>query len=74
MAEQPRKDDDLIDIPRPNEASDIEHDGRDRAAERAGESAPHTRRSDEAARGIGSQDVDPDSAESDVDRDDTATD
>lgn len=80
MAEQPRKDDDLIDKPRPNETSDVEHDrvrtsnDRDQAAERAGEPAPHNRGYDEATRGIGSEDVDPDSADADIDRDDGVTD
>ena len=76
MAEQPRGDD-LVDNPPSDETSETEQDrGRssnehDQAMERAGESAPHNRGHDS---GANVEDVDPDSANSDVDRDDTLTD
>jgi hypothetical protein len=71
--------------PRGNETSETEHDrirssnDRDQSAEREGLETEHNRGYDEAVRGQRSttgdteefEDVDPDSAESDVDRDDT---
>jgi ATP-dependent Lhr-like helicase len=81
MAEAHRSGTDLVDNPLPNETRDIEHDrirtsnDRDQEAERDGEVAPHNQGYDDAVRGIrtdeDSEDVDPDSAESDVDREDT---
>jgi hypothetical protein len=68
-----------IDTPRSNETSDSEHDrvrhsnDRDQAAEQGGETTSHNRGYDEAVRGRRFDDVDPDSAQSDVDRDDTVT-
>ena len=63
---------------RRNETSDSERDrvrssnDRDQQMERNGQSSEHNRGYDDAAdRGIRNDDVDPDSAESDVDRDDT---
>jgi hypothetical protein len=49
---------------------------RDQETEREGEESEHNRGDDEAVRGLGHEggDVDPDSAESDIDRDDTSTD
>jgi hypothetical protein len=76
MAE-PRKDNNRPDEPRPDETRETEHDRirqtNDRD-QRAGDDAPHNRGYDEAVRGEGRRDIDPDSAESDVDRDDTITD
>lgn len=75
MAEQPRKDDKLIDKPRPGETSDVERErirssnDRDQSAEREGESAPHNRGYDRAARGQSIEPIDPDSAASEIDRD-----
>jgi hypothetical protein len=69
--------------PRANETSDTEHDrvrssnDRDQSAERDGLDTEHNRGYDDAVRGQkstraeGIEDIDPDSAESDVDRDDT---
>jgi hypothetical protein len=68
--------------PRPGETSDTEHgsvrssNDRDQQLEREGIETEHNRGYDEAAKGsAGSneefEDIDPDSAESDVDRDDT---
>jgi hypothetical protein len=63
--------------PRAGETSETERErirssnDRDQALEREGTSSDHNRGYDEAARGA---DVDPDSAESDVDRDDTVSD
>jgi ATP-dependent Lhr-like helicase len=69
--------------PKGNETSDTEHDrvrssnDRDQSAEREGLETEHNRGYDEAVRGQKSpsveefEDIDPDSAESDVDRDDT---
>jgi ATP-dependent Lhr-like helicase len=76
MAE-PRHDN-PIDTPRRDETSESEHDrvrdsnDRDQAAERAGETTEHNRGYDEAVRGA-REDVDPDSATADVDRDDTVS-
>jgi ATP-dependent Lhr-like helicase len=80
MAEQPRPGDDRVDTPDLDETRDMEQErirssnDRDQAMERVGEIAPHNRGYDKAVRGHGVEDVDPDSAESDVDRDDTVTD
>jgi ATP-dependent Lhr-like helicase len=77
------RDENPIDKPRPNETRDSEHDRvrtsneRDQAAERAGEATAHNSGYDEAVGGRRNEsveDVDPDSAESDVDRDDTIDD
>lgn len=69
--------------PKRNETSETEHDrvrssnDQDQNAEREGLQSEHNRGYDEAVRGQGSmrgeefEDIDPDSAESDVDRDDT---
>ena len=68
--------------PRANETSDTEHDrvrssnDRDQSAEREDVNTEHNRGYDDAVRGKttraeGVEDIDPDSAESDVDRDDT---
>jgi hypothetical protein len=69
--------------PRPDQTSDAERyrvrgsNDRDQAAEREGLETEHNRGYDEATRGRGSsedeefEDIDPDSAESDVDRDDS---
>ena len=73
--------------PRSGETSEVEHDrvrssnDRDQAVEREGLESEHNRGYDEAVRGSGSgssssrdesfEDVDPDSASSDIDRDDT---
>ena len=79
MAE-PRDDQDMMnDTPQSDrETSNIEHDrvrssnDRDQELEREGIESEHNRGYDEAVRGGGSRnrDTDPDSAESDVDRDD----
>ena len=78
MAQPRRSDDELIDNPQSNETRDTEHErvrssnDRDQAMERAGEISRHNRGYDEAVRGAvveREEDVDPDSAESDVDRD-----
>ena len=57
------RDENPIDKPRPND--------RDQAAERTGAASPHDVEHDDAVGRQGDEDVDPDSAESDVDRDDT---
>jgi hypothetical protein len=69
--------------PRAGETSDIEHErvrssnDRDQATEREGLESEHNRGYDEAVRGRESsteeefEDIDPDSASSDIDRDDT---
>lgn len=82
MAEPRRNDDELIDNPPSGETRDTEHErvrssnDRDQAMERAGEVSERNRGYDDAVRGISveTEDVDPDSAESDVDRDDTNVD
>ena len=83
MAEPRRSDDELIDNPQADETRDTEHDrvrssnDRDQAMERAGEVSEHNRGYDDAVRGAvveREEDVDPDSAESDVDRDDSNVD
>ena len=64
--------------PRQNETSDTEHDrvresnDTDQAMERGGIDSKHNRGYDEAVRGGDRRDIDPDSAEADVDRDDTS--
>ena len=69
--------------PRRGETSDTEHDrvrssnDRDQQAEREGNNTEHNRGYDETVKGRGfaddqdSEDVDPDSAEAEIDRDDT---
>lgn len=49
-------------------------DDRDQEVEQAGEDTPHNRRAYDDTRGASVEDVDPDSAESDVERDDTVAD
>ena len=82
MAE-PRRRGELIDNPRSDETRDTEHDrvrssnDRDQAMERSGEVSERNRGYDEAVRGVvveREEDVDPDSPESDVDRDDSIAD
>jgi ATP-dependent Lhr-like helicase len=81
MAE-PRRTDELVDNPTADETRESEQErirssnDRDQAMERAGESSRHNRGYDEAVRGKAEsgEDVDPDSAESDIDRDDTELD
>jgi ATP-dependent Lhr-like helicase len=80
MAE-PRTQDDLIDSPPPEETRESEQqrvrssNDRDQALEREGASSPHNRGHDEAVRNNEPVEgpVDPDSAESTVDRDDSVT-
>jgi hypothetical protein len=82
MAEPRRSDDELVDNPTGDETRESEQErirssnDRDQAMERAGESSRHNRGYDEAVRGRAEsvEDVDPDSAASDVDRDDTNVD
>lgn len=79
MAE-PRNPDDRIDTPDPDETRDMEQErvrhsnDLDQELERSGEPSRHNRGYDEAVRGEApdqeSSDVDPDSADSGVDRDD----
>ena len=66
MAERRPQDD--LENPRPNEDRTSEH-----SRVRSETDAPHNRGADEAVEGD-NDDIDPDSAESDVDRDDTVTD
>ena len=79
MAEPRRNDEELVDNPRPEETRDSEQErvrssnDRDQAMERSGEVSSHNRGYDDTVRGSGAdleEDVDPDSAESEVDRDD----
>jgi ATP-dependent Lhr-like helicase len=78
MADEPRDQDELVDSPDASETREGEHervrssnDG-DQAMERQGIESRHNRGYDEAAHGReGVEDIDPDSAESDVERDDT---
>lgn len=63
MAEQRRTGDDFVDIPKPGETGDTEH-----------ERARTTNDRDKAVGGNTSEDIDPDSAGSLVDRDDSVTD
>jgi hypothetical protein len=80
MAEQPRRTDEPIDTPKPNEDRDMERDrirssnDRDQAAERDGRTTSHNRGYDDAVRGEDVEDIDPDSAQSDIERDDSVTD
>ena len=81
MAEPRRTDDKPVAQPVADETRETEHDrvrssnDRDQARERAGERSRHNRGYDQAARGNENvEDVDPDSAESDIDRDDTQVD
>jgi ATP-dependent Lhr-like helicase len=79
MAEPRRTDDELVDNPTADETRESEQErirssnDHDQAMERAGGSSQHNRGCDEAVRGNAEsgEDVDPDSAESDIDRDDT---
>ena len=77
MADEPRTTDDLVDTPGPDETRETEQErvrssnDRDQARERAGQTPPHARGYDEAVRGESVEDIDPDSAASDVDRDDS---
>jgi ATP-dependent Lhr-like helicase len=81
MAEQNRMDDDptLIGTSRPRQDEDREQEhervrssnDRDQRQERRGEESEHNRGYDEAVRGQQNGDIDPDSATSGVDRDDT---
>jgi hypothetical protein len=79
MAEPRRNDEELVDNPGEEETRDTEQErvrssnDRDQAMERSGETSSHNRGYDDAVRGSGidrEEDVDPDSAESEVDRDD----
>jgi ATP-dependent Lhr-like helicase len=78
MAE-PRKDH-PIDTPRGGDADDVEREeirssnDRDQAAERDGDFSERNRGYDKAVRNESVEDVDPDSADSDIDRDDTVAD
>jgi ATP-dependent Lhr-like helicase len=82
MAEPRRTDDELVDNPTADETRESEQErirssnDRDQARERAGESSRHNRGYDEAVRGREEnvEDVDPDSADSEIDRDDTNVD
>jgi ATP-dependent Lhr-like helicase len=80
MAEPRRTDSELVDNARPDETRETEHDrvrssnDRDQAIERAGKVSERNRGYDQAVRGVEREDIDPDSAESDVDRDDTNVD
>jgi ATP-dependent Lhr-like helicase len=76
MADVPRNQEELIDTPTDDETRDDEQDrvrssnDTDQAMEREGLNPAHNRGYDKAVRG-NAEDIDPDSAESDVDRDDT---
>jgi hypothetical protein len=83
MAEPRRSDDELIDNPSPDETRDTEQErvrssnDRDQSMERDGEVSRHNRGYDDAVRGAiveREDDIDPDSADSDVDRDDSNVD
>ena len=82
MAEPRRTDEELVDNPTADETRETEQErirssnDRDQARERAGESSRHNRGYDEAVQGHREnvEDVDPDSAGSDIDRDDTNVD
>ena len=74
---------DLTVVPLPASETEAEHqrirssNDRDQAMERAGEVSERNRGYDDAVRGVvvdREEDVDPDSAESDVDRDDSIVD
>jgi ATP-dependent Lhr-like helicase len=81
MAEQPRRDGDStgddVTLPNTNETREGEQqrirssNDRDQAMERSGRPMGHNRGYDEAVRGAVTEDVDPDSADSDIGRDDT---
>ena len=81
MADEPRDQDELVDSPDTEETREDEHERirssneRDQAMEREGLESEHNRGYDNAVRGRESvEDIDPDSAESEVDRDDTQVD
>lgn len=85
MAEPRRSDDELVDNPQPDETRDTEQErvrnsnDRDQSMEREGEVSKHNRGYDDAVRGAivereEDEDVDPDSADSGIDRDDTNVD
>ena len=81
MANDPRDQDELVDSPDATETREGEHErirssnDRDQAMEREGVETEHNRGYDSAVRGReGVEDIDPDSAESDVERGDTETD
>ena len=77
MADETRDRDELGGSPEFEEGSDQERErirssnDEDQELEREGIESGHNRGYDEAVRGQSGADVDPDSAESDVDRDDT---
>jgi ATP-dependent Lhr-like helicase len=80
MANEPRDQDELVDSPDAEETRDGEQErirssnDRDQEMEREGVETEHNRGYDEAVRGRESvEDIDPDSAESDVERDDTTS-
>ena len=79
MAEPRRNGDDLVHIPALDETRETEQarvrssNDHDQAKERAGDTARHNRGYDNAVGG-NVEDIDPDSAGSDIDRDDTLTD
>jgi hypothetical protein len=83
MAEPRRTDEELVDTPPSDETRESEQErirssnDRDQAMDRAGEESERNRGYDDAVRGAvveREEDVDPDSPESDVDRDDTNVD
>ena len=83
MAEPRRTDEELVDTPPSDETRESEQErirssnDRDQAMDRAGEESGRNRGYDDAVRGAvveREEDVDPDSPESDVDRDDTNVD
>ena len=85
MAEPRRNDEELVDNPQfdDDETRDTEQErirssnDRDQALERDGRNSEHNRGYDEAVRGAemdDDEDIDPDSAESGIDRDDTRDD
>ena len=75
MAE-PRKDDHLVDSVNDDETRDMEQEhvrsSNDEEQERAGTDLPHDRNYSEAVGRETGEDIDPDRAESDVDRDDSS--
>ena len=76
MADAPRDQDELVDSPE-EETRDQEQErvrssnDEDQEMEREGVESTHNRGYDAAVRGQSQEDVDPDSAESEIDRDDT---
>jgi hypothetical protein len=84
MPDEPRDQDELVDSPDAGETREGEHErirssnDEDQAMEQEGLESRHNRGYDEAVRGrersAGVEDIDPDSAESDVERDDTKVD